>query len=300
MLKLREAYLNLGFNEVINPVFIEDKEVKKQFGSEAFAILDRCYYLAALPRPEIGMGDEKIEILRKHVKELSDEKLENLKKVLRAYKLGEISGDDFVYSVAKALEVSDSTAMKIITRTFPEIKELKPMPSSLTLRSHMTAAWFLTLKEVSKYKGMPIKLFSIDRCFRREQREDEEHLRTYFSASSVIMDKDVSVKDGEELAKEILKNFGFRDFKFKLDEKRSKYYAPDTQKEVYVKHANLGYVEVATFGIYSPVALSRYDIEYPVLNLGMGVERLAMILYNISDARELVYEQFYKKPEMSD
>lgn len=300
ILKLREAYLNLGFSEVINPVFIEDKEVKKQFGSEAFAILDRCYYLAALPRPEIGMGEEKIEALKKHVKKVDNKKIKKFKEILREYKLGELSGDDFIYSIARALNISDTEAMKIINEAFPEIKELKPISSNLTLRSHMTAAWFLTLKEISKYKGMPIKLFSVDRCFRREQREDEEHLRTYFSASSVIMDRELSVKDGEELAREIFENFGFKDFKFRLDEKRSKYYAPDTQKEVYVKHAKLGYVEVATFGLYSPVALSRYDIEYPVLNLGIGVERLAMILHNISDARELVYEQFYKKPKMSD
>ncbi len=58
--KLRGAYLALGFDEIVNPVFIEDKEIKRQFGPEAAAVLDRCYYLAGLPRPDVGLGSDKI------------------------------------------------------------------------------------------------------------------------------------------------------------------------------------------------------------------------------------------------
>src|SRR5659263_351351 len=63
-----------------------------------------------------------------------------------------------------------------------------------------------------------------------------------------------------------------------------------------------GWVEVATFGIYSPSALSQYNIPYPVMNLGMGVERLAMILHDSTDVRALVYPQFQYKTNwvMSD
>jgi O-phosphoseryl-tRNA synthetase len=42
--KLRKAYLDMGFEEIINPIFIEDTDVHKQFGPEAVAVLDRCYY----------------------------------------------------------------------------------------------------------------------------------------------------------------------------------------------------------------------------------------------------------------
>ena len=59
--KLREAYLKLGFDEVVNPVFINEDEVYKQFGPEAPAILDRCFYLAGLPRPDIGIEKDKIK-----------------------------------------------------------------------------------------------------------------------------------------------------------------------------------------------------------------------------------------------
>lgn len=296
--KLRQAYLRLGFEEVVNPVFIEDKEVKRQFGPEALAVLDRCYYLAGLPRPDIGLSYEKIEKLKKLG--ISIENREALQKILHGYKKGKFGGDDLIYKIAEVLNIDDALATKVIDRVFPEFKKLAPEASSLTLRSHMTSGWFLTLQALVKRKPLPIKLFSIDRCFRREQREDETHLKTHHSASCVLVKEDVTIEDGKVIAESLLSQFGFTDFKFKLDEKRSKYYAPDTQTEVYAYNEKTGWVEVATFGIYSPVALSRYKITYPVMNLGLGVERLAMVLYGYKDVRRLVYPQFYEEWRLSD
>ncbi|MHC1635687.1 MAG: O-phosphoserine--tRNA ligase, partial [Candidatus Methanospirareceae archaeon] len=172
--------------------------------------------------------------------------------------------------------------------------------SKMTLRSHMTSGWFLTLKEMVYKKPLPIKLFSVDRCFRREQREDETRLRNYHSASCVLCDEEISIDDGKDIASGLLSQFGFEKIKFRKDEKRSKYYIPDTQTEVFVYHPKIGWVEVATFGIYSPTALANYDIPYLVLNLGLGVERLAMILHEASDIRALTYPQFYGEWELSD
>ncbi|MFV2040600.1 MAG: O-phosphoserine--tRNA ligase, partial [Candidatus Hydrothermarchaeales archaeon] len=62
---LRKIYLELGFDEVLNPIFIEDAEVHKQFGPEAVAVLDRVYYLAGLPRPDIGMSEKKLAELKR-------------------------------------------------------------------------------------------------------------------------------------------------------------------------------------------------------------------------------------------
>ncbi len=295
--KLREAYLKLGFEEVVNPIFIEDKEIRRQFGSEAAAVLDRCYYLGGLPRPDVGLSDEKI----KKIEKLGiGVKKESLQELLHKYKKGEFDGDDLIYKIADVLNINDVLATKIINEVFPEFRALEPESSRLTLRSHMTSGWFLTLERLIGRKPFPIKLFSVDRCFRREQAEDATHLRTHHSASCVVVDEEVSVEDGKAVAKALLGSFGFEKFKFKLDEKRSKYYAPDTQTEVYGYSANSGWVELATFGIYSPVALSRYKIEFPVMNLGLGVERLVMVLHGYKDVREMAYPQFYAEWRMSD
>lgn len=296
--RIRQAYLRLGFEETINPIFIEDKEVKRQFGPEGLAVLDRCYYLAGLPRPDIGLSKKKIDNIRKLGIEI--ENISKLQKVLHDYKKGKFGGDDIVYKISEVLQVDDVVATKIIEKVFPEFKELRPETTTLTLRSHMTSGWFLTIQSIIGKKKLPIKLFSIDRCFRREQKEDTTHLRSFHSASCVIVDREVTVEDGKLVAEALLAQLGFKKFKFKLDEKRSKYYTPDTQTEVYGYREGIGWVEIATFGIYSPVALSRYKIRYPVMNLGLGVERLAMLLYGYKDARELVYPQFYGGWKLSD
>ncbi len=68
----------------------------------------------------------------------------------------------------------------------------------------------------------------------------------------------------------------------------------------YCYHPRIGWIELATFGIYSPTALAQYDIPYPAVNLGLGVERLAMILHEANDVRALAFPQFYAPWELSD
>jgi len=299
--ELRQAYIKLGFDEVINPVFIDEEHIYKQFGPEAPAVLDRCFYLAGLPRPDIGLGMEKIEKIEKLGIELSDDKVDNLKNVFRGYKKGDISGDDLVQDLSISLNVENEMGLRVLERVFPEIHELKPIAGRTTLRSHMTSGWFITLNHLKNKRSLPLKLFSIDRCFRREQKEDMSHLMTYHSASCVIMDDEVSLDMGMAVSESLLEHFGFEKFKFLPDEKKSKYYIPGTQTEVYGYHPQLNdWVEIATFGIYSPIALAKYGIEVEVMNLGVGAERIAMILNEQKDIREMVYPQIYEKWKISD
>jgi len=248
MSRLRSAFFGLGFEEVVNPLFIEDTEVHKQFGPEAVAVLDRVYYLGGLPRPDIGISGKKLEELKRFNPKVDKNSLE---RVLRWYKKGEIGGDDLVSELALVLNTTDGSALKALDRVFPEFKGLKPVPSKMTLRSHMTSAWFLTLQSLYGKRDLPINLFSIGRCFRREQKEDSGHLRTYHSASSVILDDDVSVEDGRRIVKEVFKEFNIKIRRDSLrpDEKRSKYYAPDTQFEVFGYLPSGEEVEVATMGL---------------------------------------------------
>lgn len=299
--ELREAYLRLGFSEAVNPLFIDKNDVYKQFGPEAPAVLDRCFYLAGLPRPDIGIGMDKIKAI-KHLKDdLEDNHMNNIQEVFRRYKKGDLDGDDLTLEVAEALEVNNEEGLAILEKVFPEIKELTPVASNTTLRSHMTSGWFMSLEKMVKQNNMPIKMFSIDRCFRREQKEDSSHLMSYHSASCVIVDDEVTLDTGKAISESLLEYFGFSKFKFIPDEKKSKYYIPETQTEVYGYHPKLNeWVEIATFGLYSPIALSKYGIDKEVMNLGLGVERIAMVLSQIEDVRELVYPQLYKDLTLSD
>ncbi|NLW75322.1 MAG: O-phosphoserine--tRNA ligase, partial [Methanomicrobiales archaeon] len=288
--RLRQAYLAIGFDEAENPIIVDEKEVYRQFGPEAMAVLDRVFYLGGLPRPNVGIGKEQIQKINGILgRDLSEEEEESLRKTLHAYKKSEIDGDELTHELSAVLHTDDARIVEILDQVFPEFRELKPESSRQTLRSHMTSGWFQTLGSIWEKVTHPIRLFSIDRCFRREQAEDSHRLMSYHSASCVVAGEHVTIEDGKAVARALLSAFGYTDFEFRPDDKRSKYYMPDTQTEVYAAHPDHGWVEVATFGIYSPVALAEYGIGVPVMNLGLGVERMAMIMNKAKDVRELCF-----------
>jgi O-phosphoseryl-tRNA synthetase len=292
------------------PVIVDAAEVKKQFGSEALAVLDRCFYLAGLPRPDVGISDARIAQINSMIgRDLDPDEMESLRRILHDYKKGKVEGDDLVLEISKATSAHDALISTMLETVFPEFKDLKAEATTRTLRSHMTSGWFVSLAGLHNRSELPLRLFSVDRCFRREQAEDAARLMAYHSASCVIMDEDVSVDDGKAVAEGLLSQFGFERFRFIPDDKRSKYYVPGTQTEVYAYHPGLvgsgtkykdGWVEVATFGVYSPTALSQYQVPYPVMNLGLGVERLAMILHGSTDMRALSYPQLQDSWSISE
>jgi len=308
--KLRQAYIGMGFKESYNPVIIDEVEIFRQFNQEALAVLDRVYYLAGLPRPNVGISVDRIAACDEALgRQLQYDEVKALQDTFQAYKKGKVEGDDLVAVLSHRLDSPEGKIVMMLDRVFPEFRDLEPVPTRRTLRSHMTSGWFLTLEALVPRREPPISLFSIGMVFRREQEENVDRLRSYHSASCVIAEPDVNVAHGEAVARGLLTPLGFTDIKFRPDDKRSKYYTPGTQTEVFGFHPGLvggkgkykdGWVEVATFGIYSPTALAQYDIPYPVMNLGLGVERLAMLVSGEKDIRELVYPQFRVDWEMSD
>jgi len=296
--KVRRILLSYGFEEVINPSIVPEEEVKRQYGPEAPVILDRVFYLAGLPRPDIGISREKAEEIRQVAPGVGEGEIKELQAVFREYKEGKLSADDLVEEIVRRLGVRQEQATAILA-LFPEFTSLTPIPTRLTLRSHMTALWFPTLASLQDRKPLPIKLFSIGTKFRREQRQDETHLYESLVASVAVMAEEITLEDGVDLVREILEKLGFEDVKFERKAATSKYYAPGMEMEVFTRHGGR-WVEVGDIGLYSPVSLSNYQIRYPVFNAGLGLERIAMILEGVDDIRVLAYPQFYGEVEYSD
>ena len=305
--KSRQILLDLGFDEVENLTMLPDSDVVRQYGPEARAILDRAFYLAELPRPDIGLSAKRIAQLKKIAEAIDIEKLQT---ILRNYKKGEIEADNLVEELIAGLGITDYQATELLDKVFPELKELKPVPSNKTLRSHMTATWFHTLAALQDKASFPIALFSVGPRYRNEQREDARHLRVHHSASIVVMDPEMSLDAGSAVTRDILRQYGFSDIKFETKVATSKYYAPGQEQEVFVKHKARSscriagqeqetfvehkgnWLEIADIGMYSPIALANFEIKYPVFNAGFGIERLGMLLYGIDDVRKLTYPQF--------
>lgn len=295
--EVRKVMLEEGFSEVVLPMIVDSAEVVKQYGPEAPVILDRVFFLAGLERPDIGMSRRERESILGLIPGF--EKFKELQGILRRYKRGEIGPDDLLEVMVEELGISEEQASGIVDRVFPRLKEMKPVPSSLSLRSHTTSLWFPALAEFLKREPLPIQLFSVGPKFRREQRLDRTHLYESWTASLVEMDEDLSLEDGKELTGRIFEKLGFREVKFRTKKVTSKYYAPGMEFEVFLTSRGEE-VEVADGGMYSPVALSRYDIPYPVFNLGIGLERLLMVRMGEEDVRRLVYPYLYQPPFFSD
>ncbi len=292
--RLRDIYLSLGFDEVCNPIIVEEQEVYRQFGPEARAVLDRVFYLGGLERPNQGIGRAELEgIAAITGKPVGGPEEERLRELLQAYKKSAIDGDDLIFATSEVLGIDDGVTVEIYDRVFSAFRDLAPLSSRSTLRSHMTSGWFITLGQIWQKRPLPLRLFSVDRCFRREQEEGPTRLMSYHSASCVTAGEDVTIEDGKAISRALLSSFGYTDFRFRPDEKRSKYYMPGSQTEVYARHPTGEWVEVATFGLYSPSALGEYGIGIPVMNLGLGVERLAMITCGSDDVRRLTFPQFF-------
>jgi O-phosphoseryl-tRNA synthetase len=293
--KLRRIFLDTGFNETENLCILPAEDVYREYGPEAAVILDRVFYLAKLPRPDIGLGKEKILQIKKLIGKFSEAKL---KEILRDYKKGKIESDDLTETLVEKLNIKTEQATGIIT-LFSEFKKLKPQITDLTLRSHMTAVWYHTLGALQNKKDFPIALFSLGLRYRNEQKEDASHLRVHHSASIVIMDPEMSLDAGAKIVKQLIEKIGFKEVKFVKKQATSKYYADELEKEIFVKHKG-GWLEVGDIGMYSPISLANFGIEYPVFNAGFGIERLAMVLEGYDDIRKLMFPQFYSEAKFSD
>jgi O-phosphoseryl-tRNA synthetase len=286
--KSRQILLDLGFDEVENLTLLPDSDVVKQYGPEARVILDRAFYLAELPRPDIGLSAKRIVEVKKIAEGMDIERLQTL---LRSYKKREIEADNLIEELVTKLGITDYQATELMDKVFPEIRDLQPVPSNKTLRSHMTATWFHTLAALQDKASFPVALFSVGPRYRNEQREDARHLRVHHSASIVIMDPEMSLDAGRAITRNIMQQYGFSDIRFETKTATSKYYAPGQEQEVFVKHKGT-WLEIADIGMYSPVALANFEIRYPVFNAGFGIERLGMLIYEVDDVRKLAYPQF--------
>lgn len=297
--RFRQAFIKLGFEETFVPIIVDKREVYAQYGPEAPIILDRIFFLAGLDRPDIGIGSRRLEAIQAIVPGFK--KVRELQTIFRRYKKGDIEADGLVEAFVSELGIREEQATEILSKVFPELRDLKPLPMDLTLRSHTTAGWFRIIKEVLKREPLPIQLFSIGPKFRREQRLNATHLYESYTASMVIVTEEMSLEDGKAIVQDLFKLLELGSPTFDRKEVTSKYYAQGTEFEVFLRHPKTGErVEVGDMGFYSPIALSNYEIPYPVFNAGFGVERILMILTGIEDIRRLVYPQVYGEIFFSD
>ncbi|NPA86788.1 MAG: phenylalanine--tRNA ligase subunit alpha [Candidatus Diapherotrites archaeon] len=152
----------------------------------------------------------------------------------------------------------------------------------LVLRSHATVLSALTLRNPK----VPGKYFTISRVYRPEQ-VDAKHLPEFNQLDGIVLDESLDFRHLLGLLKNFAEVFvGTGNVRFKAG------YFPFTEPsvEMFVKHPELGWIEIGGAGIFREELLEPFGIEVPVIAWGLGLERFFMVRYGISDIRDLFTE----------
>lgn len=148
------------------------------------------------------------------------------------------------------------------------------------LRTHTTAT---TIRELAKNPRGPRKVFSIGRVYRRETI-DYKHLPIFFQVDGIIIDKDANFSTLLGTLAAFYERMGFEKFHFRPG------FFPYTEPsvEVFIWHEEKqDWFEMGGSGIFRPEVTEPLGCSDPVLAWGLGLDRLAMLLFDRSDIRDL-------------
>ncbi|KZX13515.1 phenylalanine--tRNA ligase subunit alpha [Methanobrevibacter filiformis] len=154
----------------------------------------------------------------------------------------------------------------------------KDIAKQTVLRTHTTGISTKFLHE----NQPPLKMFSVGRVFRRETIT-YKHLPEFHQVEGIVADKNINYQNLLGVLKEFYKKLGFE---VRFRPAYFPYTYLSTECEVYLEDKE-AWIEFGGSGMFRPEVLEPLGINVPVLAFGLGIERLAMIRYDISDIRML-------------
>ena len=150
------------------------------------------------------------------------------------------------------------------------------------MRAHTTSS---TARKLYALQGQAGKYFSIDKVFRNET-VDRTHLAEFHQIEGVVIGELLSVRTLKGYLAYFYQRLGFDNLKFKPT------YNPYTEPslEVYAYHApSQRYLEVGNSGLFRPEMLEPLGCgDQATIAWGLGLERIAMLLYDIEKLSDLV------------
>ncbi|MEK6953297.1 MAG: phenylalanine--tRNA ligase subunit alpha [Nanoarchaeota archaeon] len=149
------------------------------------------------------------------------------------------------------------------------------------LRTQTTAVSARTL--TSKDLQIPGKYFAIARCFRPDVI-DATHNVDFYQTEGIVLEESLNFRH----LKGLLKMFA-EEFANTSQIKIKPAYFPFTEPsaELFAKHPDLGWIELAGSGIFRPEMTYPLGVKVPVLAWGIGIDRIGMLNMEIKDIRQL-------------
>jgi len=152
----------------------------------------------------------------------------------------------------------------------------------VVLRTHTTAA---TVYAVKQNPEPPRKVFLVGRVFRRE-KIDYKHLPEFFQVDGVVIDEKATLSALLGTLTEFYRQMGFDEVRCRPD------FFPYTEPSVGVfvrMKGKSGWFELGGAGVFRPEVTRPFGCKVPVLAWGLGLERIAMQRYGITDIRKLYW-----------
>lgn len=146
------------------------------------------------------------------------------------------------------------------------------------LRTHTTIN---TIRYLYNHPNPPCKVFSIGRVFRKENI-DPTHLPEFYQIEGIVHEKNASFRQLIGILKEFYKRMGFE--KIRCRPGYFPYTEPSMEVDVFW---NNKWMELGGSGIFRPEVTEPVGVKNPVLAWGLGLERLAMLKYGLTDMRRL-------------
>ncbi|MCL4479984.1 MAG: phenylalanine--tRNA ligase subunit alpha [Candidatus Thermoplasmatota archaeon] len=146
----------------------------------------------------------------------------------------------------------------------------------LLLRTHTTVSTVRSLYEIQK---APAAFFSIDRVFRHES-VDWKHLAELHQIEGTYYADDANLSTLKWLMEEFYRRLGFDRIKLVPS------YYPYTEPSMdVIVQINGKEVELGGSGVFRPEVMKPLGLESQAIAWGLGLERLAMIYYELADIR---------------
>ena len=146
------------------------------------------------------------------------------------------------------------------------------------LRTHTTVN---TIRYLYNNPKPPCKVFSIGRVFRKENI-DTTHLPEFYQIEGIVHEENSNFRQLIGVLKEFYKRMGFEKIRFRPG--YFPYTEPSMEVEVYW---NNQWMELGGSGIFRPEVTEPIGVKNPVLAWGLGLERLAMLKFDLKDIRDL-------------
>jgi phenylalanyl-tRNA synthetase alpha chain len=150
----------------------------------------------------------------------------------------------------------------------------------VVLRTHTTAA---TIRALAAHPNPPGKFFCVGWTYRNETISFK-HLPVFHQVDGIIIDEEANLASLMGTLQEFYSKMGFGRVKFKPA--FYPYTEPSVDVVVYMESRGK-WLEMGGAGIFRPEVTLPLGCKYPVLAWGLGIERLAMLRFGLSDIREL-------------